>query len=328
VRLSSRGETGPSRRIKLLAVLLVLSGTAAPAPASAEEVLAVRGSGPSVLEAAVEAFRSTLSSLPPPAGPKRIGAAEVAEFALSALDPVSALRREVDERRPAAVLAVGGAALEAALRLPDDTETPIVYLLAPGGSELARGNPRVTGVNTAVPPARVLRAVHALLPGIQRAGVVFDPSRSGPPVAEARKEAEILGLALLDSEARAPNEVGSALGSLSGRVDALWMLPDLTVVTPETVASFALFSVDNRVPLIAFSQAYLRKGATLSVDADPEGMADQAARLVWRILSGASPAEAPPEPPERIRISVGRRAAERLGLRIPPEASPSLKWLE
>ena len=326
--MGARGEAGAGRRIKLLAVLLVLSGTAAPAPASAEEVLAVRGSGPSVLETAVETFRSALSSLPPPAGPKRIGAAEVAELALPARDPVSVLRREVDERRPAAVLAVGRAALDAALRLPDGTETPIVYLLAPGGSELVRGNPRATGVNTAVPPARILQAVRALLPEVQRAGVVFDPSRSGPSVAEARKEAEVLGLALLAAEARAPDEVGSALGSLSGRVDALWMLPDLTVVTPDTVASFALFSVDTRVPLIAFSQAYLRKGATLAVDADPEGMAEQAARLVWRILSGASPADAPPEPPERLRISVGRRAAERLGLKVPPEAPLPLQWLE
>ncbi|MCI5143158.1 MAG: hypothetical protein D3909_15815 [Candidatus Electrothrix sp. ATG1] len=79
--------------------------------------------------------------------------------------------------------------------------------------------------------------------------------------------------------------VARAINSLRGRVDLLWMLPDLTTTNHITIQSYAIFSIKNKIPLLTFSQKLLKHGATIAVTFDTDEMARQAAGLAMDILS-------------------------------------------
>ena len=56
---------------------------------------------------------------------------------------------------------------------------------------------------------------------------------------------------------------------MQGKIDILWMLPDATVVTDETVELLLRFSFQHDVPMFSFSKKYVEVGAVASLDVDP-----------------------------------------------------------
>ena len=80
----------------------------------------------------------------------------------------------------------------------------------------------------------------ALVPTLQVIGVIYDPEKTGTLVKEAGEVAERFGLRFLAAPVASQTEVPAALRSLLGKVDALWMLPDETVVTSESLTFLLL----------------------------------------------------------------------------------------
>jgi len=73
---------------------------------------------------------------------------------------------------------------------------------------------------------------------------------------------------------------------MKGDIDVFWMLPDVTVMTPETVEFLVLFSLKYRIPLLAPSEKWLDLGAFLSTGIDAFDMGAQAGDMANKILSG------------------------------------------
>src|SRR5207249_10401627 len=84
----------------------------------------------------------------------------------------------------------------------------------------------------------------SLLPTLQVLGVIYDPEKTGALVKEAGEVAGKFGLRFLATPVASQTEVPAALRSLLGKVDALWLLPDDTVVTPESLTD--VFSLTPR----------------------------------------------------------------------------------
>jgi putative ABC transport system substrate-binding protein len=147
-------------------------------------------------------------------------------------------------------------------------------------------------------------------------GVIYNPAKTGAQVQEAREAAQRLGITLVLRKADDPREAVRELSTLKGEVDALWLVPDPTVVTRDTVEAFALFSQQNRVPVVAFAARYLQQGAVAAFEVDPSDMGRQAGRMARRILDGASPDKVPPEHPAKTHLKVNQTAARNLGLAL------------
>jgi len=324
-----RGRRGRGRRPRarcawpawLLLVQALLFCGASPAPAS--DILAVLSAPiPSYVDL-LRDLRTHLARLPGP-GPKAVEPDLVREVILSEGDSDD-LHRAVQGRRPDLILAVGRSALAATSAIPD---VPVLYVLAPAAEPLVRGRANVTGVGLEVPPAVTLAALRDVLPGVRRLGLVYDPARTEALVTEAQKAAEGAGIALTAVRVKGPRGVAAALDELAGRVDALWLLPDLTVATAEGVESFLLFSQRHRVPVLAFSPYYVERGATLAVSADPGAVAEQAAHMARRLLAGATPAHVPVEPPAQVAITMNRAVAAKVGATPDPASGRTIEWVE
>ena len=189
----------------------------------------------------------------------------------------------VKEEQPRLVLAVGDAALAASRKVG---QVPVVGLMALS-LNLAKGpSGTVGGVGMLPAPERYLERCRTM--GARRVGVIHDPARSGYYLQRARQAARRMGIELVVREVHAPPETPARLEQMKGKVDALWMLPDTTAVTAETLEAYFLFSLQQKVPVVTFSEQYLAKGAAVSLDVDRADLGRQAAELANSLLSGAA----------------------------------------
>ncbi|MFC1895041.1 ABC transporter substrate-binding protein [Thermodesulfobacteriota bacterium] len=212
---------------------------------------------------------------------------------------------------PRLVLAVG---IDALSRAKEVGQVPTVYVMVLGANSLASNSGNITGVSMYISQERQLAIVRNLIPSARSIGVVYDPVRSGVFVAGARESAGAMGLGLIEKEVATSRQVLRKIMELRGSIDLLWMLPDLTAITPETIEAMLLYSMENRVPIMTFSQKYLELGALLSVSIDPYDMGRQAGDMANRILSGEHVRNIPLEYARKPIVRVNRKAARKLGI--------------
>ena len=135
-------------------------------------------------------------------------------------------------------------------------------------------------------------------------------------VKEAHAIAALNGIVLIAEEAENAKQVPAILARIAGGIDALWMLPDATVTTPNTVEAMLNFSFDNHIPLLTFADKYLKLGATVSAGFDLFEMGAQAGRMARRVMSFPPERIAAAEFPEKVNVQLNGKVAVKMGLLV------------
>jgi len=218
----------------------------------------------------------------------------------------------IREEQPRLIVAIGADALEQVRQI---RTIPIIYLMVLNPSKIVPEAKNVTGVQMTPSPVQQVDLIRKALPNVSKVGILYDPNNLSKFVRQAADAARPLGLELVTREVRAPREVPGALLRLRGEIDAFWMLPDPSVVSPETMEFFILFSGENRIPLVSFSRKYVDMGALLALDTDPYDMGMQAGEMATRLLQDAGNRSIPRVEAARKTVKwVNPNVARRLGL--------------
>lgn len=244
-------------------------------------------------------------------GVTRICREEYIRFVVSELkgNEVTAYLRE---ERPRLIIAIGADALEQVRHVRD---IPVIYLMVlTPGAIVSEGVKNITGVRMKPQPGELLEVIHRALPGVKRIGLLYDPSRMKSFIKQAGEAARSHGLTLVSHEINSPREVPEALQRMAGEIDLFWMLPDTTVVTPETVTFILLFTGEHRMPVVTFSRKYTEMGALLALEADPHDMGAQAGEMAARVLKGVDIRSLPPVDAGKISVRINSTMIRRLGL--------------
>jgi putative ABC transport system substrate-binding protein len=199
------------------------------------------------------------------------------------LESNSDIVETVRKTHPALILAIGMEALSKAIKIKT---VPIVYVMVLNPQLLISGEKNITGVSMNVSPEKHFSILHKLLPSLNTIGVLYDPRRYGTYIKRAINFARMEGIELIAKEVESPKKVPGALENLRGKVDLLWILPDITVITPETTDFLLLFSLQNKIPIHVFSDKYLEMGAFSSLETNPFNMGKQAGEIASRVFSG------------------------------------------
>lgn len=299
-------------RIQILVIVLaLLLGPGRPA-AAAYRITAVLSSGLQPYVEAMQGFRDSITAAVPVQGPKSIIYAEIKEYILEKQPSRASLRQEILADRPDLLVAIGTNALSF-VRVKN-ADIPIVYLMVPYPAGIVNGRSNITGVNMQISPARQLDALLAAVPGLKRFGLIYDPRRSSSLLKEIEAAARARNISLIAKQARESSAVPGLLDEMIGRIDCFWMLPDLTVVTPESVELILLFSLEHRVPVFSFSSKYLTRGAAFAVTFDNYDLGRSAAEMTMKILAGQTADALPPIEPQAIRLQINRSVVQKLGI--------------
>jgi len=223
----------------------------------------------------------------------------------------SAVEKRIREGQPNLILALGRDAL---LAVRDIRDIPVIYLLVVAPEIIIEGRDNITGVNLEIPPGLQFDELGRLLPQVRRIGVIYNTAHSAMNIQQARLDRPDLQFVALN--AQSTREVPALLEELRGRVDLIWLLPDLIVTNPDILESYFLFSFRNKVPVLAFSEKYLKRGAAIVVTFDLEGMGEQGAVMASRILLGTPVRAVSRTDVNRVKTIVNHTVARKLQLDI------------
>ena len=293
---------------KILLSLLILTSVAGAArPVVAADVAVIVSAPVDAYQEALRGFKKSLRH--------RIAA----EYNMEGnLDRGREILSEIQFKvKPDLIFAVGIWALQVVIN--QTTNLPVVYAMVLNPpSIIGDGARNVTGASMNVPVEQTIRLFKQLGPQIRRVGVVFNRAKTGYLVRLADAVAQEEGLQLIANEIRSPREAIPALDSLQGRIDALWILPDETILAQEVVQYMLLFSYRDKVPLLGLSERQAEMGALLSLSfGSSEDIGRQAGELANSILGGKAAAEIPYTTARQVKLTVNLKAAQKLGMEIP-----------
>lgn len=217
---------------------------------------------------------------------------------------------EIERANPNLLVTIGLRALRTAV----ETGKPLIFLLVSKDKINLPEKYNGTGVYLDQGSGQEFGEVIRLLPRVKRVGVVYDPDKTGALVAGA--ENAWPRLTFIRAPVASSKEVVARLKDLRGNVDLLWMVPDLTAVTPQTEQSYYRFSLEQRVPLLTFSQRYLERGATIAGVFDIPAMGEKAGELAVQVVGGVAPGSIAPVPAVKRIIKVNKKTADKLKLQF------------
>jgi len=217
---------------------------------------------------------------------------------------------------PLAILAIGSQATE--LVQKHFPEVPGVYCMVFNPERYQASGGNLTGITLKIKARDQLEIFKKSLPSIKKIGVIYDPDQNRSTLEEANAAARDLGLILVEKKIRSQKEIANAIKELMWIVDALWMIPDTTLVSKESFQYLLQTSIDRRIPLFAFAENFVKGGALLALAPNYQDIGRQAVGLIQKILSGKSPQNLPPLSPEG-HLILNLNTAKALNIILPPE---------
>jgi putative ABC transport system substrate-binding protein len=158
-----------------------------------------------------------------------------------------------------------------------------------------------------------------LVPGLRRVVLLVNPSNvmAKPTVRETGRAAAGLGVRIEVVEARRPEDIESAIGSIRGTgATAVVVVPDPMLLTHARRIQTLL--VKHRLPATHAETGWLQAGALMLFGSSLLDHFRQAATLVDKILRGARPGDLPVEQSTKFELVINLKTAKALGLTIPP----------
>ncbi|HET9481364.1 MAG TPA: ABC transporter substrate-binding protein [Candidatus Polarisedimenticolia bacterium] len=184
---------------------------------------------------------------------------------------------------------------------------------------LARPGGNVTGVadlDAQLVPKR-MEIFRELVPGLKRLLVPYDATNPDAvaQLAVHREAALRLGLTLVEKPVRSEEEARATItGFRKGDADGMFSLRFLSSNIPGFILELASRGV---MPTMFTSAFFVERGGLASYAANLYELGKQAARLVDKILKGASPANLPVEQSTKFELVINLKTARALELTVP-----------
>jgi len=285
-----------------LSILLVLMATAV-LPAWGQAVVVAVSERSAFYEEAARAVQAEL---------ERTASADLVVLDLSALRVPRAVA-------PRLVIALGTEACAAAVRMA--VAAPVLCTLLPRASfervlydSGRRASATLSAIYLNQSPSRQLDLVRLALPQVQRIGMLWGADNQGSRL-QWEAAAHSRGLRIV-SAAVAPDEpVFNGLRRVLEEADLLLAVASPQIYNAQTIQNILLTSFRARVPMLAFSPAYVRAGALMAIYATATQLGRQAAGWARAVLQQGQPLPAPQYPVD-FQIQVNEHVARSLGLQL------------
>ncbi len=220
---------------------------------------------------------------------------------------------KLNAQKPAMVYAVGKHAARVA-RLYLDSSVPVIFAMVLNPEREDLGADNIAGISLEIPVETQLSALKAIVPKAAKVGVIYNPKKSKELLQSAMDAAAKRGLTLVASKVDAPEDTPRALRAFADGIDAFWLIPDPTVVTPQAFRAILEFSQRSNVPFFAYNEAFVKAGALLSLGPNASSIGAQACQMGKRVMAGETPAKLGVAAPEGLELFLNMKTSEQLGL--------------
>ena len=243
------------------------------------------------------------------------------------LDRMPWMAADLIGRRVAVILMGGNTA--AVRSLLSATQTiPIVFtsgaypVVAGLVASLNRPGGNATGVTMAgseLGPKR-LELLHEVVPAVKKIAILVNQNNrvtSEADIRGARAAALPLGLGVIIVNGGAENEIETAFATAVQQGARAVYIGDDAVLNGRR-EQVAVLALRHKLPTMSGAREAVRAGQLIGYGADDVHMYRQAGIYVGRILKGEKPADLPVVQPTKFDLVINLKAANALGLTIPP----------
>ncbi len=185
--------------------------------------------------------------------------------------------------------------------------------------EMPGGN--VTGVSDAAPIGVQLDMFKEIIPGLKTIGFVYNPGLDNALSAldNVKKEGASRGISVVESPAPTTNEVILATKKLIGKVDAIYIPNDTTVVS--ALEAIIKIAQDVDMPVFTGETGGVERGAAASVGLDYLEVGRVTGRMAADVLNGKNPGEMNTviayQAVAKFKVSINPGSAEKMGITFP-----------
>jgi putative ABC transport system substrate-binding protein len=222
--------------------------------------------------------------------------------------------RKIKKEKPDIILTIG--VLATTIAKEEIKDIPIVFCMVINHARFQLAGANITGIAAEISVEEQLKGYQTILNPLKNIGVIYDPSKTGNIIVSAEKTVKDIGMNLVKYEINSSKEVLEAMEDLTGRIDALWLLPDSTVITKKSFALITSTTRENKIPLLCTSDVFVKAGALAAVFSDYECVGGQAAQLAGEILERPSPDSLGIVNPDSFKLAINTDTAEILGLEL------------
>ncbi len=216
------------------------------------------------------------------------------------------------------------ACAQALSKAPDALKRPLLFTavtdpVAAGlVKDLKHPGGMITGVSDLLPVRQHLEMVLTFVPGLKRLGVLYNSgeANSKATVASIKAMSRQLGFEVVEGTASKTAEVYQAAKSLVGRVDAIFIPTDNTIIS--ALESVIKVGTQNKLPVFAADVDSVDRGAVAAMGFDYYKHGLQTGAMVERILKGASPENIPVEFQKKLELHINMKFSRKMGV-VPPQ---------
>ncbi|MFN3533202.1 MAG: ABC transporter substrate-binding protein [Candidatus Brocadia sp.] len=219
-----------------------------------------------------------------------------------------------DSLKPRVILAIG--VLAATLVKEQFPDVPIIFCMVINHERFNLHGANITGISSEASLEDQFAVLKELLGTRKNVGVIYDPVKTGKIVLEASIAAKEFEFNLIKAEVSSEKEVTSVLKNIVNKVDALWMIPDSTVITKNTLSEIPKITLEHRLPIFCTSDAIVKAGVLVSVSPDYKYTGLQAAQLAQKLLSDPTTTSLGIKQLDKLKLTLNTQMAEIIGINL------------
>ncbi len=177
----------------------------------------------------------------------------------------------------------------------------------------------ITGVSDLLPLDEHMKMVMTFKPDIKKLGLLYNAGEANSKmvVAGIKELSGKMGFEVVEATAAKTADVFSAAKSLVGRVDAIFIPTDNTIVS--ALESVLKVGIENKLPVFAADVDSVARGAVAAMGFDYYKHGYQTGAMAERILGGEKPADIPVEFQKELQLDINLKYAELMGVTPPAE---------
>ena len=226
-----------------------------------------------------------------------------------------------DKLRPDLILTVG--ILATTLAKEQFTDIPIIFCMVINHERFNLEGANVTGISSEASIRDQFGVLKELLGTSKNVGVIYDPKETGSIISEAASIVGKSNFNLVKTEVTSEDQVAPALKNIVNKIDALWIVPDGTVVTKESLEIILKMGMKHRLPVFCTSSAIVRAGALVSISPDYRQTGIQAAQLAQTLLNNSTVISLGVKQPDKLKVTLNTQTAGIIRVDISPLRSRS-----
>ena len=222
--------------------------------------------------------------------------------------------QDIKANKPNLILAVG--VLAATLVKEQFPEIPIIFCMVVNHYRFNLQGNNITGISVEASVEDQFIILRNLLGAYKNLGVIYDITKTGKIISEAETIAKTLGFNLIKSEVTSEKEVIPVLENIIKKIEALWIIPDSTVITKNTLEAISRMALDHHIPTFCTSEAIVKTGALISISPDYTYTGLQAAQIAQILLNNPGTPSMGIKNPEKLRLTLNTQTAESVGINL------------